>query len=136
MRASLPSGRREVTEVWHVNIEVRHAKIEVWHVKLEVWHVCACHKEGIARLSKWYQMGCWDCEVSTTACGRAMHMTTDDETTLLQRMMRIPREFEEFDKVAAHILAHTDAIKQQGSSRNSSKFVIVIIQILITPEHV
>ena len=65
-----------------------------------------------------------------------MHMTTDDETKLLQRMLRILREFEEFDKVAAHIAAHTDAIKRQGSSRNSSKFVFVIIQILITPEHV
>ena len=46
------------------------------------------------------------------------------------------KEFEEFDKVSAHIAAHTDAIKRQGSSRNLSKFVFVIIQILITPEHV
>ena len=65
-----------------------------------------------------------------------MHMTTDDETTFDQRMLRIPTDFEEFDKVSAHIAAHTDAIQRQGSSRNSSKFVFVIIQILITPEHV
>ena len=78
----------------------------------------------------------WGCEGSTTACGRAIHMTTADETTFVQRMLRIPRGFEEFDKVSAHIAAHTGAIKQQGSSRSSSKFVFVIIHILITPEHV
>ena len=73
---------------------------------------------------------------ATAMVGSQQGRVIDDETTFVQRMLRILRDFEEVDKVSAHIAAHTDAIKHQGSSRNSSKLVFVIIQILITPEHV
>ena len=64
---------------------------------------------------------------ATAMVGSQQWRVIDDEPTVVQRMLRILREFQIFDKVAAHIAAHTEAIKHQGSPRNSLKFVFVII---------